>query len=44
MIISMLLAVGAALLLARLGSKVYARALVVTGRRLKLREVLPNRS
>jgi ABC-2 type transport system permease protein len=43
LIVSMLLAIGAAFLLAKFGSKVYARALVVTGRRLKLREVLPNR-
>lgn len=38
---SMLLAVGAAVLLAWFGSIVYRRALVITGRRLKLREVLP---
>ncbi|MFA7324709.1 MAG: ABC transporter permease [Candidatus Nanopelagicales bacterium] len=37
---SMLLAAAAAALLAWLGSSVYRRALVITGRRLKLREVL----
>ncbi len=37
---SMLLAVATAVLLARLGAAVYGRALVVTGRRVKLREVL----
>jgi len=38
--VSMLLAVGAAVLFAWFGAVVYRRALVVTGRRLKLREVL----
>jgi ABC-2 type transport system permease protein len=37
---SMLLAVAAAVLLASFGSRVYRRALVITGRRLKLGEVL----
>jgi ABC-2 type transport system permease protein len=41
--LSMLLAIGAALLLAWFGSSVYRRALVITGRRLRLREVLPER-
>jgi ABC-2 type transport system permease protein len=41
--VSMLLAMGAAVLLAWFGSSVYRRALVITGRRLKLREVLPDR-
>lgn len=41
--LSMLLAVAAAVLLAWFGSSVYRRALVITGRRLKLREVLPER-
>ena len=41
--LSMLLAVVAAVLLAWFGSSVYRRALVITGRRLKLREVLPER-
>lgn len=40
---SMLLALGAAVLLAWFGSSVYRRALVITGRRVKLREVLPER-
>jgi ABC-2 type transport system permease protein len=40
---TMLLALATAVLLARLGSSVYQRALVVTGRRLKLREVLQER-
>ena len=40
---SMLLALATAVLLARLGSSVYQRALVVTGRRVKLREVLQER-
>ncbi|HSO02839.1 MAG TPA: ABC transporter permease, partial [Candidatus Limnocylindrales bacterium] len=40
---SMLLAIGAAVLLAWFGAAVYRRALVITGRRLKLREVLPER-
>lgn len=40
LVASMLLAVGAAVLFAWFGSVVYRRALVVTGRRLKLREVL----
>jgi ABC-2 type transport system permease protein len=39
--VSMLLAVAAAFALAWFGSSVYRRALVITGRRLKLREVLP---
>jgi ABC-2 type transport system permease protein len=43
LVLSMLLAVGAAVLLAWFGSSVYRRALVITGRRLKLREVLPER-
>jgi ABC-2 type transport system permease protein len=42
--LSMLLAIGAAVLLAWFGSSVYRRALVITGRRLKLREVLPERT
>ncbi len=42
--LSMLLALVAAVLLAWFGSSVYRRALVITGRRLKLREVLPERS
>lgn len=41
LVVSMLLAVAAAFVLAWFGSSVYRRALVVTGRRLKLREVLP---
>jgi ABC-2 type transport system permease protein len=41
--LSMLLALVAAVLLAWFGSSVYRRALVVTGRRLKLREVLAER-
>jgi ABC-2 type transport system permease protein len=40
LIISMLLALGAAVLLAWFGSRVYRRALVITGRRLRLGEVL----
>ena len=40
LVISMELAVAAAVLLAWFGSRVYRRALVVTGRRLKLREAL----
>jgi ABC-2 type transport system permease protein len=40
LIVSMVLALGAAFLLAWFGSTVYRRALVVTGRRLKLGEVL----
>ena len=40
LIVSMLLALGAAFLLAWFGSTVYRRALVITGRRLKLGEVL----
>lgn len=40
LIISMLLALGAAILLAWFGSRVYRRALVITGRRLRLGEVL----
>jgi ABC-2 type transport system permease protein len=40
LLVSMLLAAGAAVLLAQFGSRVYRRALVITGRRLKLREVL----
>ena len=40
LVVSMLLALGAALLLAWFGSRVYRRALVITGRRLKLGEVL----
>ena len=44
LVLSMLLAIGAAVLLAWFGSSVYRRALVITGRRLKLREVLPERS
>ncbi len=44
LVVSMLLAVGAAVLLAWFGSSVYRRALVITGRRLKLREVLPTMS
>ena len=44
LVVSMLLAVGAAVLLAWFGSSVYRRALVVTGRRLKLREVLADRA
>lgn len=40
LIVSMLLAAGAAVLFAWFGSVVYRRAVVVTGRRLKLREVL----
>ena len=40
LIVSMLLALGAAFLLAWFGSTVYRRALVITGRRLKLAEVL----
>ena len=43
LVLSMLLAMGAAVLLAWFGSSVYRRALVITGRRLKLREVLPER-
>ncbi len=41
---SMLLALAAAVLLAWFASRVYRRALVITGRRLKLREVLAERS
>lgn len=41
--LSMLLAAATAVLLAWFGSSVYRRALVVTGRRVKLREVLPER-
>ena len=40
LIVSMLLALGAAILLAWFGSRVYRRALVITGRRLRLTEVL----
>jgi ABC-2 type transport system permease protein len=40
LIVSMVLALGAAFLLAWFGSMVYRRALVITGRRLKLGEVL----
>lgn len=40
LIVSMLLALGAAILLAWFGSRVYRRALVITGRRLRLGEVL----
>lgn len=43
LVLSMLLAIGAAALLAWFGSSVYRRALVITGRRLTLREVLPER-
>jgi ABC-2 type transport system permease protein len=43
LVLSMVLAIGAAVLLAWFGSSVYRRALVITGRRLKLREVLPDR-
>ena len=43
LVLSMLLAIGAAVLLGWFGSSVYRRALVITGRRLKLREVLPER-
>jgi ABC-2 type transport system permease protein len=43
LMVSMLLAIGAAVLLGWFGSTVYRRALVITGRRLKLREVLPER-
>ena len=43
LMLSMLLAIGAAVLLGWFGSSVYRRALVITGRRLKLREVLPER-
>lgn len=38
--LSLLLDVGAVLLALRMGSRIYARAIVRTGRRLKLREVL----
>jgi ABC-2 type transport system permease protein len=41
LVVSMLLAMGAAFVLAWFGSSVYRRALVVTGRRVTLREVLP---
>lgn len=44
LLLSMGLAIATAALLARFGSHVYQRALVVTGRRLKLREVLPQRA
>ena len=44
LVASMLLAVGAAFLLAWFGSTVYHRALVITGRRLKLSEVLSDTS
>jgi ABC-2 type transport system permease protein len=40
---SMVLALAAAALLAWFASRVYRRALVITGRRAKLREVLPER-
>ncbi len=40
---SMTLAIATAVLLAWFGSSLYRRALVITGRRLKLREVLPER-
>jgi ABC-2 type transport system permease protein len=40
LVVSMLLALGAAFLLAWFGSRVYRRALVITGRRLRLGEVL----
>jgi ABC-2 type transport system permease protein len=41
LVASMLLAVAAAVALAWFGSSVYRRALVITGRRLTLREVMP---
>jgi ABC-2 type transport system permease protein len=44
LIVSMVLALGAAFLLAWFGSTVYRRALVITGRRLKLGEVLRSTS
>ena len=44
LVLSMLLAVGAAVLLAGFGAGVYRRALVITGRRLKLRELLATTS
>ena len=44
LIVSMVLALGAAFLLAWFGSMVYRRALVITGRRLKLGEVLRSTS
>jgi ABC-2 type transport system permease protein len=40
LVVSMLLALGAAVLLAWFGARVYRRALVITGRRLQLGEVL----
>lgn len=40
---SMALAIAAAVLLAWFGSSIYRRALVITGRKLSLREVLPQR-
>lgn len=40
LVVSMVLALGAALLVAWFGSRVYRRALVITGRRLQLGEVL----
>ena len=44
LVASMLIAVVSAVLLAWFGSSVYRRALVITGRRLRLREVLPTPS
>jgi ABC-2 type transport system permease protein len=44
LVASMLIALVSAVLLAWFGSSVYRRALVITGRRLKLREVLPTPS
>jgi hypothetical protein len=40
----MVIAVAAAVVLAWFGASVYRRALVITGRRLSLREVLPTTS
>jgi hypothetical protein len=40
MLVSLAVGVATVLLVLRVGSRVYARAIVHTGRRLKLREVL----